>query len=80
MKQAVQTPDELKLAYVEAQIEQMEAIIRRNEVDIYINENANWQPHQRKAAAAKVETHQESIDELSLAVEVLKRLQSELSK
>ena len=75
-----QTEQELKLSYVNTQITEMEAIIRRNEVDIYINKDIKWLPHEQKGVDAQIETLETENEKLSKAVVSLKKLKLELEK
>lgn len=74
------TDKQKKLAYVETQIEEMEAIIRRNEVDIYINENAEWSETEKDEVEVKTRENKKLNIRLQKAIDALKKLQSELEK
>jgi len=69
-----------KLSYVKTQINEMEAIIRRNEVDIYINENTEWTDDEQVEVDAKTREYTKLNTRLSKAIVALKKLQSELDK
>ena len=74
------TNEELKLKYIDTQIEEMEAIIRRNEVDIYINEDIEWNESEQDGVDTQIKALQKENAKLSKAVKSLKKLQTELSK
>ena len=80
MTKALQTPNERKIEYVETQIEEMSAIKLRNEVDIYINENAKWDKEQKGAVGSKIFELEKQNDTLSKAIDALKKLKSKLEK
>ena len=79
LTEALQTPEQAKLSYVETQIEEMEAIIRRNEVDIYIIDNVE---QETSAAKRSVEAQRaqfvETNEGLVKAIGALKKLRAEL--
>ena len=69
-----------KLAYVKTQIEEMNAIIRRNEVDIYINEDIEWLPHEKEGVNDQIKKLEKENDKLAKAVVSLTKLKGELEK
>ena len=78
ISELMQTPEQKKLSYVTTQIEEMEAITLRNEVDIYINENADWEEHEREAVTAKVNELKKVNKTLSKALVALAQLKDKL--
>ena len=69
-----------KLEYVNTQIEQMEAIIIRNEVDIYINKDIKWSEFEQEGVDNQIKTLEKENKKLSNAVTSLKKLKLELEK
>ena len=80
MTEALQTPNERKLEYVETQITEMSAIKLRNEVDVYINKNAEWSEEQKGAVGSKIFELEKQNDTLTKAIDALKNLKTELEK
>jgi len=78
LNQALQTPEERKLEYVQTQIEEMKAIYLRNEVDIYINKTAKWDEHEQQEVDLKVTQLERQNKTLTKAIEALEKLQTEL--
>lgn len=78
--ETTRTAQELKLDYVNTQISEMEAIIRRNEVDAYINENCEWTDDEQVEVDAKTREYKKLNARLAKALVALKKLQSELEK
>lgn len=74
-----QSPEQKKLAYVETQIDEMESIMLRNEVDIYINENAKWDDSEKDDVATKVFQQKKQNKTLQKAVDALNELHTELT-
>ena len=74
------TPEQAKLQYVETQIDEMQAIIRRNEVDIYINKDIEWNEAEQDGVDTQIKTLEKENAKLSKAVASLKKLQAELDK
>ena len=67
-----------KLKYVETQISEMRAIIRRNEVDIYINEDIVWADSEQEGVDDQVRKLKRENTKLAKAVESLVKLKAEL--
>jgi hypothetical protein len=80
IREALQTPAQKKLSYVETQITEMEAISIRNEVDIYINKNAEWEDHEKETVDTKIKELEKQNKTLAKALKALNKLQSELTK
>jgi len=74
------TSNDPKLNYVITQINEMNAIIRRNEVDIYINKDIEWLPHEQEGADTQVKTLEKENEKLHKAVASLEKLKTELEK
>ena len=67
-----------KYSYVITQIEEMQAIIRRNEVDIYINEDIVWTDAEQEGVDDQIKKLKRENTKLAKAVESLVKLKSEL--
>lgn len=76
------TDDELqakeKLSYVETQLEEMQRISWRNEVDIYINKNSPWTADEQPEVDGKVRQLEKQNDNLAKAMSALTKLKKEL--
>jgi len=80
MTEALRSDNEAKLAYVETQIEEMKAIIRRNEVDNYINDNGDWNEAEQEAADERTKTIVKENIKLNKAIVALEQLKAKLEK
>lgn len=69
-----------KLDYVQTQIREMKAITIRNEVDIYINKNADWENHELEQVESKIKELEKQNKTLGKALVALEQLEAELSK
>ena len=78
--ESAETFDAKKYQYVKTQIDEMESIVRRNEVDIYINENCEWTDDEQVEVDAKTRENKKLNARLEKALGALKKLQSELDK
>ena len=67
-----------KLEYVEMQIEEMQKISWRNEVDIYINKNSKWTSDEQPEVDGKVRQLEKQNDNLEKAMTALTKLKKEL--
>jgi len=80
LSQLTETPEQAKLNYVKTQISEMNAIIRRNEVDIYINKDIEWLPYEQEGVDTQVKTLEKENEKLHKAVSSLEKLKTELEK
>ena len=77
MKQAELEVTE-KLDYVETQLDEMQRIAWRNEVDIYINENTNWGENEQPEVDVKVRQLKKQNETLAKAIVALGKLKKTL--
>jgi len=72
------TSNDPKLKYVITQINEMGSIIRRNEVDIFINQDIKWLPYEQEGVDTQLKTLEKENEKLHKAVASLKKLKAQL--
>lgn len=80
LKDVLGNEEDKKLDYVNTQIEEMLAIIRRNEVDIYINEDIEWSEAEQDGVDTQVKNLKKENVKLEKAVASLTKLKKALEK
>lgn len=80
LSELVKTPEQIKLDYVNTQISEMEAIILRNDVDIYIIDNTEKTDKEARSAEVQRNQFTDTNEQLEKALTALRKLRDELNK